>query len=90
MEFHRIGNGGDCLARARCDLLQIHISNSHGLTHSVIAGLDPAIHLLRKTLLRKLMDARIKSGHDECVCVNIWTPDTTPRSRSAFSREFCH
>jgi hypothetical protein len=29
----------------------------------VIAGLDPAIHLLRKTI-SQLMDARIKSGHD--------------------------
>jgi hypothetical protein len=33
----------------------------------VIAGLDPAIHLLRKNFLRRWMDARIKSGHDECV-----------------------
>jgi hypothetical protein len=31
---------------------------------SVIAGLDPAIHHLRKILPRK-MDARIKSGHDD-------------------------
>jgi hypothetical protein len=31
--------------------------------YSVIAGLDPAIHLLRKNLPK--MDARIKSGHDE-------------------------
>jgi hypothetical protein len=31
----------------------------------VITGLDPVIHLLRKSLLRRLMDARIKSGHDE-------------------------
>jgi hypothetical protein len=31
----------------------------------VITGLDPVIHLLRKNLLRRLMDARIKSGHDE-------------------------
>jgi uncharacterized protein YbaR (Trm112 family) len=30
----------------------------------VITGLDPVIHRLRKTLA-KLMDARIKSGHDE-------------------------
>jgi hypothetical protein len=35
-------------------------------THSVIAGLDPAIHLLRKMVLRRLMDARVKPGHDEC------------------------
>jgi hypothetical protein len=26
---------------------------------------DPAIHLLRKKRLAKMMDARIKSGHDE-------------------------
>jgi hypothetical protein len=32
---------------------------------AVIAGLDPAIHLLLKKLLRRTMDARIKSGHDE-------------------------
>jgi len=32
----------------------------------VITGLDPVIHL-RKNLLRRLMDARIKSGHDGCV-----------------------
>jgi hypothetical protein len=30
----------------------------------VIAGLDPAIHLPRKELLRRLMDARIKFGYD--------------------------
>jgi hypothetical protein len=33
----------------------------------VVTGLDPVIHLLRKNLLRRWMDARIKSGHDECV-----------------------
>jgi hypothetical protein len=35
----------------------------------VIAGLDPAIHLLRKNLVKKSlvkrMDGRIKSGHDD-------------------------
>jgi hypothetical protein len=36
----------------------------------VITGLDPVIHLLRKSLLRRLMDARIKSGHDGCVWWN--------------------
>jgi hypothetical protein len=46
-------------------------------THSVIAGhsrpkdgvasarLCPAIHLLRKMILRRMMDARVKPGHDE-------------------------
>jgi hypothetical protein len=33
----------------------------------VITGLDPVNHLLRRNFLRRLMDARIKSGHDECV-----------------------
>jgi hypothetical protein len=32
---------------------------------------DPVIHLLRKKLSRRLMDARIKSGHDERVCCSI-------------------
>jgi hypothetical protein len=36
-----------------------------GVFVSVMAGLDPAIHLASKMLLRNLMDARIKSGHDE-------------------------
>jgi hypothetical protein len=31
---------------------------------TVIAGLDPAIHRLRKSLA-KGMDARVKPGHDE-------------------------
>jgi hypothetical protein len=30
----------------------------------VIAGLDPAIHLLRKTPAKR-MDARVKPAHDE-------------------------
>jgi hypothetical protein len=30
-----------------------------------LPGFDPAIHLLLKKLLRRWMDARIKSGHDE-------------------------
>jgi hypothetical protein len=43
--------------------------SSHGCPEAsplpllVIAGLDPAIHPLRK-ILTKMMDARIKSGHD--------------------------
>jgi len=37
---------------------------------------DPAIHLLRKNaFLRRLMDARIKSGHDEVEAA------TLPKSR---------
>jgi hypothetical protein len=63
----------------------------------VIAGLDPVIHPLRRKLLRRGMDARIKSGHDERVWRN-WQllradsdfisatalfADTTSRSRDA-------
>jgi hypothetical protein len=45
--------------------------SSHGCSEAsplplpVIAGLDPAIHPLRKIFLRRSMDARIKSGHDD-------------------------
>jgi hypothetical protein len=31
----------------------------------VITGLDPVIHLLRRNASRRLMDARIKTGHDK-------------------------
>jgi hypothetical protein len=31
---------------------------------SVMAGLDPAIHLVRKILFESLMDARVKPAHD--------------------------
>jgi hypothetical protein len=34
------------------------------MPHVVIAGLDPAIHPLRKTLA-KVMDARVKPAHDD-------------------------
>src|ERR1700694_1213418 len=37
----------------RAELLRIRISNSDGPAHFVIAGLDPAIHLLRKHALAK-------------------------------------
>ncbi|TMJ65430.1 MAG: ABC transporter [Alphaproteobacteria bacterium] len=30
-----------------------------------MAGLDPAIHPLRKNLLAKKMDARVKPAHDD-------------------------
>jgi hypothetical protein len=36
----------------------------------VITGLDPVIHPLRRKLLRRGMDARIKSGRDERVWRN--------------------
>src|SRR6266852_6278628 len=46
--------------------IQFSIFKQRPSTRSVIAGLDPAIHLLRKMILRRLMDARVKPGHDEC------------------------
>jgi hypothetical protein len=30
-----------------------------------MAGLDPAIHPLRKTLFRRLMDTRVKPAYDQ-------------------------
>jgi hypothetical protein len=34
--------------------------------HSIVmAGLDPAIHPLRKGLFRRLMDTRVKPAYDE-------------------------
>jgi hypothetical protein len=33
----------------------------------VIAGLDPAIHPSSLSLLRRMMDARVKPGHDDGV-----------------------
>jgi hypothetical protein len=41
----------------------------------VITGPDPVIHLFRKRLLRRLMDARIKSGHDE----RVWRSERRKR-----------
>jgi hypothetical protein len=55
-----------------------------GMTESieiVITGLDPVIHLLRKNFLRRLMDARIKSGHDGCV---LWS---TPFSETVIASQ---
>src|SRR5262245_36587054 len=42
------------------------------LTHSVTRGLDPRVHLLRKRLLAKEMDCRIKPGNDG------WSRSCTP------------
>jgi len=39
------------------------LPNEESLTQFVISGFDPAIHP-KKIFLRRLMDARIKSGHD--------------------------
>jgi hypothetical protein len=43
----------------------------------VIAGLDPAIHPLRK-ILAKMMDARVKPAHD---AVDVLVPRTRPGHR---------
>jgi len=32
---------------------------------AVMRGLDPRIHLLRKSSLQRLMDCRVKPGNDE-------------------------
>jgi len=55
----------------------------------IITGLDPVIHLLRKKLLRRLMDARIKSGHDGSTFSNSqnnFKHDFTPRGAMRPSR----
>jgi hypothetical protein len=46
------------------------------VTSLVIAGLDPAIHL-EKCILRRLMDARVKPGHDESFL--NWPPTSQSR-----------
>src|SRR5262245_24916938 len=38
------------------------------LTHFVIAGLDPAIHPLRKKFLRRMMDPRVEPAGDASGC----------------------
>jgi hypothetical protein len=50
-----------CLRRPH--LADIREDGWHNLS-SVIAGLDPAIHLLRKKLLAKKMDPRVKPAGD--------------------------
>ena len=62
---------GDAKHRTRnLEIPGLRLTAHPGMTESiemVITGLDPVIHLLRKNFLRRLMDARIKSGHDGCV-----------------------
>jgi hypothetical protein len=41
---------------------------SRALSSPAIAGLDPAIHQLRKKLLAKQMDPRVKPAGDTGVC----------------------
>src|ERR1700732_4526024 len=52
----------------------------------VIAGLDPAIHQLRKAL-PKGMDARVKPGHDNLLCgrslVTAYAASTSTSSESS-------
>src|ERR1700752_4135158 len=58
----------------------------------VITGLDPVIHLLRKNLLRRLMDARssqIKSGHDECVARGALRKRFAQTPASSFKQPHC-
>jgi hypothetical protein len=44
-----------------------------------MAGLDPAIHPLRKNALAKMMDARVKPAHDE---INFLTAPALQRTAS--------
>src|SRR5947199_8789883 len=46
----------------------------------VIAGLDPAIHPLRKKVLTKAMDPRVKPAGDERLG-GLWLPLTRPSLR---------
>ena len=76
---------GSCGRRG--DTRGFKFSNSSRLAHSVIAGFDPAIHLLPR-ILAKMMDARIKSGHDGHFLWASRFRDTTSRSRGLFRPSF--
>ena len=64
--------GGTDDYAARSAVRACDITPTGRLNKIVITGLDPVIHLLRKTLLRRWMDARIKSGHDRRV---LWSKE---------------
>src|SRR5262245_58037500 len=51
--------------------------------HLVIAGLDPAIHPLRRKSLRRMMDPRVKPAGDACVCA---TAPGLPVTADAFAQ----
>jgi hypothetical protein len=66
-------------------LIQIHMSNSQAEIPrfvSVMAGLDPAIHPSSRMLSRSLMDARVKPGHDERICIDLRQASIFPRRTS--------
>src|SRR5262249_8115363 len=53
----------------------------------VIAGLDPAIHLLRKKSLRRMMDPRVKPAGDDWVAnsvcpLSLWEREQSERGAS--------
>ena len=53
------------LKTARCAAAKaVPVRIDSALAHGVTRGLDPRVHLLRKTLLRKKMDCRVKPGND--------------------------
>src|SRR5947209_16009806 len=53
------------VSRTQCGILHAAPQSRDRTKHrTVMAGLDPAIHLLRTTLLKR-MDARVKPAHDE-------------------------
>jgi hypothetical protein len=43
-------------------MMDARVKSAHG-TKVVIAGLDPAIHLLQR-FFQRMMDARVKPAHD--------------------------
>src|ERR1700723_1054127 len=46
--------------------LRVQVSSSWTGITIVMAGLDPAIHLLLRKVLRRLMDTRVKPAYDDC------------------------
>jgi hypothetical protein len=57
------------------------------ISHFVIAGLDPAIHPFEKVLSPRLMDARIKSGHDGMYAPHAsWNVDFARSGSSFFTK----
>ncbi len=55
--------------RDRANRLQhVFLPRVRNTSSAVIAGLDPAIHPLRKKFLRRMMDPRVKPAGDACGC----------------------
>jgi len=63
------------------------VSRGSIVPHPVIAGLDPAIHPLRKNFLRRMMDPRVKpAGDGSLTCATFGFPNLLiPRKTPYFS-----